>query len=134
MLKAVSIPYLRVTHEQPEYVFIRDFGFQSPIYGSRTIQTRIEQEKREAFQSPIYGSRTCFPDVLAEVERRFNPLSTGHAPVAVRVLEHFADGFQSPIYGSRTQAKGWPIRHHYRVSIPYLRVTHSIVFPRSFCG
>ncbi len=58
------------------------------------------------FQSPIYGSRTQLPVV----------------PVAM------LGQFQSPIYGSRTQRNTAFQFGYTRVSIPYLRVTHSKPF------
>ena len=78
----VSIPYLRVTHRALPLGAAEAGGFQSPIYGSRTVMFFSFRLK-------------CFPVSIPY-------LRVTHAP-----RQHHANTFrwfQSPIYGSRTLA------------------------------
>jgi|GEM_PF-5134293 len=80
-------------------------GFQSPIYGSRTMPLLPQLLLGFGFQSPIYGSRTIIAISSYLPLLCFNPLSTGHAPIMVSALGSAIDMFQSPIYGSRTRLR-----------------------------
>jgi len=104
-LRTVSIPYLRVTHEQ-------SFGSLLFIFRVSIPYLRVTHENgdplaalKAEFQSPIYGSRTI--PFIGSFSRHssFNPLSTGHA------LGH-----------TERHLTALP------VSIPYLRVTHLLCF------
>ena len=120
----VSIPYLRVTHEQLPYTmrtlkrvsipYLRVTHGRSvkhlPVCQAVSIPYLRVTHKCPAvaagflfrFQSPIYGSRTRDIHSQAKQYYCFNPLSTGHAPGQAPLNPDVMVQFQSPIYGSRT--------------------------------
>ena len=119
----VSIPYLRVTHKlNIRYLLWRN-EFQSPIYGSRTLFGPFGTGKTHCFNPLSTGHARLAPIWHIVQGLSFNPLSTGHALAPPVWVDNAESGF-NPLSTGHARAAGICFHPRFRVSIPYLRVTH----------
>jgi len=102
---------------------VREIGFQSPIYGSRTKSKKEEKAQVLSFNPLSTGHAPSIAPAASPALPCFNPLSTGHARNFNILLRTCITSF-NPLSTGHAHPRASKPYKSFCVSIPYLRVTH----------